>query len=196
MKFIEKEMKKWKSLEEITKELVKKSIKWKRKGMTYTNNYEHSFNVYDLLVKDWYDEDICIAWLLHDIIEDWWHTEQQLLDLWYNARVVSLVVACSHNPSIEDSYKRRENMMKKIKESKNEDALIIKIADFTDNLQTAHLLKEDKFQIFVLKKGPYLMDLMYEILWDDAHFDLSYIKELFFEKLNLAKRYCTWIMFI
>jgi len=72
MKFIEKEMKKWKSLEEITKELVKKSIKWKRKGMTYTNNYGHSFNVYDLLVKDWYDEDICIAWLLHDIIEDWW----------------------------------------------------------------------------------------------------------------------------
>ncbi len=112
MKFIEKEMKKWKSLEEITKELVKKNIKWKRKGMTYTNNYEHSFNVYDLLVKDWYDEDICIAWLLHDIIEDWWHTEQQLLDLWYNARVVSLVVACSHNPSIEDSYKRRENIFK------------------------------------------------------------------------------------
>ena len=187
MKFIEKEMKKWKSLEEITKELVKKSIKWKRKGMTYTNNYGHSFNVYDLLVKDWYDEDICIAWLLHDIIEDWWHTEQQLLDLWYNARVVSLVVACSHNPSIEDSYKRRENMMKKIKESKNEDALIIKIADFTDNLQTAHLLKEDKSQTFVLKKGPYLMDLKNNILWDNKYFNQSNINNLFYDRWIDAK---------
>ena len=54
---------------EKTKELVKAQIVWTRKGMDEPN-YLHSFRVYDMLKSDNYSENICLAWLLHDIIEE------------------------------------------------------------------------------------------------------------------------------
>jgi hypothetical protein len=76
--------------------------------------------------------------------------------------------------------------MNKIDKTSNVDALIIKIADFTDNVKTAYLLKSERYETFLYKKGPYLMNLAYKHL-DSAEWDMCQLKNSFFEEWNEAK---------
>ena len=95
-------------------------------------------------------------------------------------------MACSHNNEIDNSFDRWKEMMDKIDQNKNENALIIKLADLTDNMTYCHLLKPDRYDIFINKKAPYIMELMYKYL-DYADFDLSNLKETFFDRWNEQK---------
>jgi hypothetical protein len=73
--------------------------------------------------------------------------------------------------------------MDRISNDNNEEALIIKIADFTDNMETCCLLKPERYYNFVYKKAPYIMELIYKHL-DYADFDVSPLKNLFFDSWN------------
>lgn len=176
-----------------TKQLVKKCIKWNRKWLDEPN-YLHSYRIYDLLVNAWYNKDICIAWLLHDILEDSVITENDLIDLWYNDTIIWLVKACTHDKSIKNSFEKWKHMMDKISVSWNTDALIIKIADFIDNIKQCYLLKPDRYYNFVYKKAPYIMKLMYKHL-DTVDFDTSMLKDIFFDVWNEQKFTYSWKMF-
>lgn len=90
----------------------------------------HSIRVCTYLYNEWYDEDICVAWLLHDALEDTSMSEELIKDnFWEN--VLEIVKANSKNMSLakedrlEDIVKRCSNYW--------EDALIVKLADVYDN---------------------------------------------------------------
>jgi len=170
-----------------TETLVKNSIKWYRKGLDEPN-YIHSIRVRDMLQDDGYSKDICEAGLLHDIIEDSPLSVEDLKHMGYSKTIIDLVVACTHDDTIKDSFTRRKDMMDKISESGNEDALIIKIADLTDNMKTCHLLNPESYQNFLYKKAPYIMGMAYKHL-DHADYDVSKIKDEFFNVWNNQKMF-------
>ena len=145
-----------------------------------------------MLRDDNYSDDVCVAWLLHDIIEDsdGMITGFLLRELWYSDHIVDLVELCTHDSSIRNSWLKWKTMMDKISDAWNEDALIIKIADLTDNMRTCHLLKEDRYHNFIYKKAPYIMELIYKHL-DNADFHNSQLKEDFLNILEIQKSHYT-----
>lgn len=178
---------------ENTERLIKEKIKGTRKGLS-EDNYLHSFKVRDILKESWYDYDVCLAWLLHDVIEDGWMTAEELLAVGYSENVVKIVQACSHDDTIKDSFTKWKTMMDKIDESWDIDALIVKIADVTDNMKTCSLLMPESYYGFLFKKAPYVMELMYKYL-DAAEFDVSPLKDMFFDVWNSEKMHYTGEMF-
>lgn len=138
---------------EKTRELVKKAISGTRKGLN-TPTYIHSFRVSDLLKRYWFSNDVVLAWLLHDMIEDSDYTREDLKKLWYSDRVLDLVCLCSHDKTNLDKFWRREDMIRKLKAKRDTDARAIKLADITDNLAECHLLKPDALERFLTKKAP------------------------------------------
>lgn len=138
-----------------TKELVKKNIKWNRKGMNEPN-YLHSYRVYNLLRDTWIeDKDVLEAGLLHDIIEDSDMTFKELWELGYSNRTIELVKLCSHNKKNPDKLERWKDMMDKVILDK--DAFMIKLADIADNIKYCHLLSPDKYLTFVSVKGHFFL---------------------------------------
>ena len=133
--------------------LVKENIKWKRKWSD-APMYLHSIRVSDKLFSYWYSKDVWLAWLLHDIVEDWGYTLEQLKDLWYSDRTVELVDLCSHDSTIEDSFERWEWMVKRLIEADDKEAWAIKICDMMDNLTEVQLMQRDKLERFLFKKAP------------------------------------------
>lgn len=171
------------------KKLIKEYIKGNRLWLN-EKNYIHSIRVYNMLKDDWYDSDVCIAWLLHDIIEDsdGMITSFLLKELWYNDNIVNLVIACTHDNSIRNSWLRWKTMMNQIDISWNADALVIKIADLTDNMKTCHLLSPESHNNFLFKKAPMIADLIKRHL-DNADFDSSIIKDKFFSTRENQKTF-------
>jgi len=168
------------------KELVKR-IKGNRKNLNEPN-YLHSYRVYNMLNDDGYDKDVCIAWLLHDILEDSDVTVMNLHMMWYSQRIIDLIVACTHDEKYDDSWTKWRKMIDEIDQRGDTDALIIKIADLTDNMKTCHLLKPKSYYNFLYKKAPKIMELIYKHL-DNADFDTTKLKVKFFEARNDQKMF-------
>lgn len=134
-------------------DLVRIQIKGKRKWMDKMQ-YLHSFEVADILEECWFDENVCLAGLLHDMIEDGWMTTTKLKDLGYSDYVVELVDLCSHNNKIKDSYERRMRMISRLINNLNLDAWAIKIADYIDNLIDCGCMSKNEMWKFLFKKWP------------------------------------------
>lgn len=47
-----------------------------------------------------FDETVQMAWLLHDIIEDWDTTLQELQEMWYPQDVLTLVDLATHDVTL------------------------------------------------------------------------------------------------
>lgn len=138
---------------EKTKNLIASCISWTRKG-TDTPAYLHSFRVAELLWKFWFSEDIQLAGLLHDSIEDWGQSTESLAQLGYSPKVIELVDLCSHDLTISWSFEKRQAMIVRLIQAENKNARAIKLADSTDNLTECHLMPRDKLERFLFKKAP------------------------------------------
>ncbi len=145
--------------------LVKSKIHWVRKWTKDLPNYLHSLRVNEQLKKYDFDEDIQIAWLLHDIIEDslndqnWeeiiWVTFDDLRKLWYSENIVNIVDLSTHNLLIEGSFEKWKNMLERLIKEENVGAWAVKLADISDNLTECHLMpNRDKLDRFLNKKCP------------------------------------------
>lgn len=134
-------------------DLVRIQIKGKRKGMDKMQ-YLHSFEVADILEECWFDENVCLAGLLHDVIEDGNMTTKELKDLGYNNYVVGLVDLCSHDNSIKDSFERWMKMIRRLIKNLNMDAWAIKIADYISNLRDCEYMSKNDMWKFLFKKWP------------------------------------------
>ena len=79
-----------------------------------------------------YDQDIVIAGILHDVIED---SEATLYDLTetFGERVANAVANCSKNEEIEDKNKRREEVIQRA--CSTPDSMAVKAADILDNFR-------------------------------------------------------------
>lgn len=90
----------------------------------------HSIRVGTYLYENWYSENICLAGLLHDIIEDTNVTKEELKEKYWE-EVYDLVIANTKNMDIADKEQRNRDMISRC--SQSEAALIIKCADIMDN---------------------------------------------------------------
>lgn len=149
-----------------TIELVKERITWPRKWSDI-DRYTHSLSVYESLKKFWYDDDIQLAWLLHDIVEDGNTSLEELWELWYSKSVVHLVDLSSHDDTIKDKYERRSMMMKRILDEDNLDAFVIKLADYHDNLKDCITMPDEKKRSkFLQVKWAFFVKRWHYYAWD------------------------------
>ncbi len=86
----------------------------------------HSIRVWTYLYNNWYSEDLQIAGLLHDAIEDT-PMPKKLIEEKYWENILKIVIANSKEEGMEN-----EDVIKKCV-SCWEDALIVKMADVYDN---------------------------------------------------------------
>lgn len=138
---------------ESTKALVQSRILWNRIGCDVPN-YLHSWRVYDALVRWWFAEETCIAWLLHDIIEDSDITMHDLKTLGYSDNILRLVDYATHDMTIMDSFTRWQTMVQRMIDQHDREIRAIKLADISDNFTECHLLKPHNFETFLNKKAP------------------------------------------
>lgn len=140
-------------------ELVKARILGTRKGLENRPNYQHSLRVCGRLEGDEAGQEVCLAGLLHDVIEDGGVSADELVEIGFSARVVELVRLSTHPVEIADSTERWVLMVAKLVLARDEDAWRIKLADLTDNMtESAGLLPEN--QSFMLEvKGPMFLRL-------------------------------------
>ena len=90
----------------------------------------HSIRVWMYLYDNWYSEDICVAWILHDTLEDTDISEEEIeQNFWTN--VLKIVKANTQNDALPKE-ERKDELIKRCAEL-SEDALIVKCADIIDN---------------------------------------------------------------
>ncbi len=90
----------------------------------------HSIRVGTYLYENWYGESICLAGMLHDIIEDTNVTKEELKEKYWE-EVYDLVLANTKNMDIADKDERNLDMINRCAQS--EETLIVKCADIMDN---------------------------------------------------------------
>lgn len=148
-----------KSLFESAERLVKERITGFRKGTTDVPNWTHSLRVRDTLQRYGYSEDVILAGLLHDIVEDGNTSLEELKEIGFSENVVHLVDLCSHNLSIVGSEARWMTMMARLVTANNPSAWAIKLADIIDNLHSCHTMPPEKQQFMREAKGVIMLKL-------------------------------------
>lgn len=136
--------------------LVKARIVGTRKGCNEPAS-EHSIRVAESLKKYGYSEEVVIAGLLHDSIEDGGMTAQELLNLGFSQRVVSLVDACSHDSSMQNKDARWTKMIARLIDIDDKDAWAIKIADVKDNYRGCQTMPADRAHFIRTVKAPLIL---------------------------------------
>jgi len=139
--------------------LVKERITGFRKGTTDVPNWTHSLRVRDALQKHGFSEDVIMAGLLHDIVEDGNTSLEQLKELGFSDSVILLVDLCSHNQSVAGTEARWLTMMARLTTANNPSAWAIKLADLIDNLRSCHTMPQEKQQFMRDVKGVIMMKL-------------------------------------
>jgi (p)ppGpp synthase/HD superfamily hydrolase len=85
------------------------------------------------LYENNYSEDVVIAGVLHDILEDTSVTSEELREE-FGGTVLKLVAASTKDNSIKDGLEKTNELIKRCVES-GEDALIVKSADILDSFK-------------------------------------------------------------
>lgn len=192
---------------EETEKLVKERIKWFRKWTKNDPNYLHSFHVRDILKENRFDETVQMAGLLHDIIEDWETSFDELKKLWYSDEVIRLVDLATHDVENKDTLQRRKDMMKRLEDACDKNARAVKLADICDNVNGCHTMpKLERKRRFLYKKCPYFVEQWNKWFWGTEfylEFLRRYHKQLYrlveFEKRRAAWRviwFVAWLAFL
>lgn len=116
----------------------------------------HSIRVGTYLYENWYSEHICLAWLLHDILEDTETTEQEIGEI-FGKEVLEIVLTNTKNMNIADKELRRKDLIARC--LCTEETLIVKCADIMDNYKyrsrnwDASWVEKDKELARMIKSG-------------------------------------------
>ena len=124
----------------------------------------HSFRVGITLYTNNYDEDVIIAGILHDLIEDT-DISKEDIEKEYNNKIASLVAAVSFNSHIEDRYLQAKEMFENCLKY-GYDALIIKCADLLDNINYVPYA-DLEMQKILIKKYQLFLDMSKDLLKDE-----------------------------
>lgn len=180
---------------EETEDLVKQRITWFRKWTKDIPNYIHSFHVREILKENRFNETVQIAGLLHDIVEDWNTTFDELRELWYPEEVIKLVDLATHNLKTKDKFQRWKDMMKRLEEACDRNARAIKLADICDNVSGCHTMPNlKKRKRFLYEKCPYFVEQWNKWFWWTEfylEFLRRYHKQLF-NFVTFEKRLAAW----
>lgn len=148
-------------------ELVASRIPGTRKG-SEKRAYMHSFEVRDFLKTEGYDEEVCLAGLLHDVIEDSETTFEELEAMGCSLRVLELVRYCTHDNTIEGNDARWVCMMAELVRGNDVDAWAIKIADILCNIGDSATMYPDRRHMLRFVKGKMLLSLTEKLMAETA----------------------------
>ncbi len=133
--------------------LVRTVITGSRKGSDEFA-YLHSFRVAALMEGVDAAEEVVLAALLHDVIEDGEVTYQELKEMGCSARVIELVEICSHDPELPSSDGRWVCLMSGLIKANDLEAWMIKTADLLDNLRGSEGLSLERRVFMRTVKAP------------------------------------------
>ena len=125
----------------------------------------HSIKIGFHLYNLWYNKDIVIAAILHDVIEDSETTPQEIETI-FGIKIVELVIANSFDSSIKDKTTRYQECFSRCAEL-GIDALIIKAADILDNADYYFNAENDILINWLLEKMKYFIDYSRDYLQDE-----------------------------
>lgn len=148
-------------LKNIAYDLVKEKILGDRKGLIGEPNYMHSVRVHEIVsqLNEKVDEDLSLAALLHDVVEDGNVSFDELKKLGYSERTINLIKLCTHDVSIENNIERWVDMIHKLIKAKNKEAWYIKIIDISDNLSQSKGLSPESRKFMMETKAPIILRL-------------------------------------
>ncbi len=144
-------------------QLVASRIPGTRKG-SEKPAYMHSFDVRDVLKAEGYSEEVCLAGLLHDVIEDSETTFEELEEMGCSPRVLELVRFCTHDNAIEGNDARWVCMMAELVRGNDAEAWAIKIADILCNIGDSDTMPADRRHMLRFVKGRMLLSLTERVL--------------------------------
>jgi len=144
--------------------LVKEHIRGHRKGMPDVPNYTHSLRVADLLTTYGFSEEICLAGLLHDVVEDGNVSLEELVRMGFPNDIVEIVHLCTHDVNISNKDHRWIVMVMQLVKADSMAAWAVKLADITDNLTEAHMLSKDREKLMREVKAPVLLSASEHLL--------------------------------
>jgi (p)ppGpp synthase/HD superfamily hydrolase len=126
----------------------------------------HSIRIGIHLYNLGFNKNIVITAILHDVIEDT-NVKIEEVESKFGKKIAKLVKANSFNESIKDKTERyKDNFERCYKAGK--DALIVKTADFFDNIDYYHLASTKELTKWLLKKLKYFLDTSKGILKDES----------------------------
>lgn len=106
-------------------------------GLRRNHDLEHPIRAARLLHEAGAEDDLVIAGLLHDVLEDTGVDPREVRDR-FGDRVADLVSAVSEDPGIEDYYERKAALRRKIADAGRDPAIIALV----DKLATLEELRE------------------------------------------------------
>ncbi len=149
-------------LNQQAEELVRTRIPGSRKGADEPADIQ-SLRFSDTLSRHGFSDEVCLAGLLHDIVEDGEISFDQLAAI-FPQRVVDLVRLCSHDDSIEGGDARWIKMMSHLIDARDAEAWSIKAADLLDNLKSSHTMTEDRRDFMRQAKAPFFLKLSWHVI--------------------------------
>lgn len=138
--------------------LVAEKIPGKRKGIDRPA-FLHSYHVRDILKEYDCDEDVCVAGLLHDVVEDGGVSFDELREMGFSPRVVELVDLATHDMKLVSGDERWVVMMARLVRAGDVDAWSIKVADLLSNVGDSSGMPMDRRAWMLTIKTPIMLRL-------------------------------------
>jgi (p)ppGpp synthase/HD superfamily hydrolase len=121
--------------------------------------YLHSLDVAERLRVQGFSEEVCVAGLLHDVLEDSPTTVTELEEAGFSPRILELVRHCSHDSRVEGNDQRWVVMVADLVKANDVEAWAIKLADLTSNVTDCHTMKPERQAFMLNVKVPLLLAL-------------------------------------
>lgn len=146
------------ALYDLAVKLVRERIPGRRKGSTEPA-YQHSLRVAERLEQHGYAQDVVLAGLLHDIVEDGETSLEALRAMGFSSRTLEIVDLSSHDMSLHvmtthEKDRRWAGMVARLERANDRDAWAVKVCDLIDNLIGSVTLPPDRRAVFLELKGP------------------------------------------
>lgn len=128
--------------------------------------WQHSFDVRDKLKEHGYEEDVIMAGLLHDALEDAGATRDELRSLGCSERTLRLIDLATHDSLIEHKDYRWTKMMVRLAEADDADAWAVKIADLLSNIGDCGTMPTDRALLMIEVKAGLMLALAAPLMAD------------------------------
>lgn len=140
----------------------------------------HSINVAFYLLRSDYDENLAIAAVLHDLLEDSGVTFRMIEEK-FGTQTAELVSAVTYNSKIKGRVEQYKDMFKRTI-TFGKEAVILKCADLYDNSFYIRLVKDDDSRNALMEKVRYFLELSKplignETVWRDLNDQYCLIAE-------------------
>lgn len=144
-------------------QLVAERIPGLRKGMDKPA-YLHSMHVRDILREHGMSEEVCLAGLLHDIVEDGDVSLDELKAMGFSQRIVDLVDLATHDDTLATGDERWVCMIARLVKAADVDAWQIKIADLASNIGDSAGMPVDRRAWMLTVKAPLMLKVTEPLL--------------------------------